>query len=94
MPGIIEGASDGVGLGLAFLKHLERSRVLVYVIDMAGTDARAPWDDYWTLAREIAEYNTELPNRPAVVVANKMDKAAARKNLRRFVRVKNLSANA
>lgn len=86
VPGIIEGASRGVGLGLAFLKHLERSRVLVYVIDMAGTDARAPWDDYWTLAREIAEYNTELPNRPAVVVANKMDKAAARKNLRRFVR--------
>ena len=86
VPGIIEGASKGVGLGLAFLKHLERSRVLVYVIDMAGTDARAPWDDYWTLAREIAEYNTELPKRPSIVVANKMDKAAARKNLRRFVR--------
>ena len=86
VPGIIEGASKGVGLGLAFLKHLERSRVLVYVIDMAGTDARAPWDDYWTLVREIAEYNTELPHRPAVIVANKMDRAAARKNLRRFVR--------
>ena len=86
VPGIIEGASKGVGLGLAFLKHLERSRVLVYVIDMAGTDARAPWDDYWTLAREIAAYNTELPKRPSIVVANKMDKAAARRNLRRFVR--------
>ena len=86
VPGIIEGASKGVGLGFAFLKHLERSRVLVYVIDMAGTDARAPWDDYWTLVREIAEYNTELPKRPSIVVANKMDKAAARRNLRRFVR--------
>ena len=85
VPGIIEGASKGVGLGIAFLKHLERSRVLVYVIDMAGTDGRLPWDDYWTLAREIAEYNTELPKRPSIVVANKMDKAAARTNLRQFV---------
>ena len=86
VPGIIEGASKGVGLGIAFLKHLERSRVLVYVIDMAGTDGRKPWDDYRILANEIAEYNTELPERPALVVANKMDKAAARKNLRRFVK--------
>ena len=86
VPGIIEGASKGVGLGIAFLKHLERSRVLVYVIDMAGTDGRAPWEDYRTLAREIAAYSTELPERPAIVVANKMDKAAARRNLRRFVR--------
>ena len=86
VPGIIEGASKGVGLGLAFLKHLDRSRVLVYVIDMAGTDGREPWEDYRTLANEIAEYNTELPTRPALVVANKMDKAAARKNLRRFVK--------
>ena len=86
VPGIIEGASKGVGLGIAFLKHLERSHVLVYVIDMAGTDAREPWEDYRILANEIAEYNTELPERPALVVANKMDKAAARKNLRRFVK--------
>ena len=86
VPGIIEGASKGVGLGIAFLKHLERSRVLVYVIDMAGTDGRKPWDDYGILANEIAEYNTELPKRPALVVANKMDKAAARRNLRRFVK--------
>jgi GTP-binding protein len=86
VPGIIEGASRGVGLGFAFLKHLERSRVMVYVIDMAGTDAREPWEDYKVLAQEIAEYNTELPERPALVVANKMDKAAARKNLKKFVR--------
>ncbi len=86
VPGIIEGASMGVGLGFAFLKHLERSRVMVYVIDMAGTDGREPWEDYRILSREIAGYNTELPERPAIVVANKMDKAAARKNLRRFVK--------
>lgn len=86
VPGIIEGASRGVGLGFAFLKHLERSRVMVYVIDMAGTDGREPWEDYRVLSKEIAGYNTELPERPSIVVANKMDKAAARKNLRCFVR--------
>ena len=86
VPGIIEGASDGVGLGLAFLKHLERSRVLVYVIDMAGTDNRKPWDDFKVLEKEIAAYSPELAERPRLVVANKMDRAAARKNLARFVR--------
>ena len=86
VPGIIEGASRGVGLGLAFLKHLERAHVLIYVIDMAGTDNRKPWEDYETLAKEIAEYNTELAARPALVLANKMDKAAGRRNLKRFVK--------
>ncbi len=86
VPGIIEGASKGVGLGLAFLRHLERSRVLVYVIDMAGTDNRRPWDDYAVLSKEIAAYSTDLAERPSIVVANKMDRAAARRNLARFVR--------
>ena len=86
VPGIIEGASRGVGLGIAFLKHLERARVLVYVIDMAGTDNRKPWDDFRILSDEIAAFNTELPERPALVVANKMDQAAARRNLKRFVK--------
>ena len=86
VPGIIEGASQGVGLGIAFLKHLERARVLVYMIDMAGTDNRKPWDDYRVLAEEIAAFNIELPERPFLVVANKMDQAAARKNLKRFVK--------
>ena len=86
VPGIIEGASRGVGLGLAFLKHLERAHVLIYVIDMAGTDNRKPWEDYATLAKEIAEYNTELAERPFLVLANKMDRAVGRKNLKRFVK--------
>ena len=86
VPGIIEGASQGVGLGIAFLKHLERARVLVYMIDMAGTDNRKPWDDYRVLADEIAAFNAELPERPFLVAANKMDQAAARKNLKRFVK--------
>ncbi len=85
VPGIIEGAAKGVGLGLAFLRHLERARVLVYVIDMAGTDDRAPWTDYEVLKREIDEYSTELAARPSLVVANKMDTEAAQANLPRFI---------
>jgi len=86
VPGIIEGAAKGVGLGLAFLRHLERSKVLVYVIDMAGTDNREPWRDYEVLKKEIEEYSIELAGRPAVVVANKMDSEAAKENLPRFVK--------
>jgi GTP-binding protein len=85
VPGIIEGAAKGVGLGLAFLKHLERSRVLVYMIDMAGTDNREPWEDYRILNKEISEYSEELASRPSIVVANKMDNEAALENLPRFV---------
>jgi len=73
VPGIIEGAAKGVGLGLAFLKHLERSKVLIYVIDMAGTDNRNPWEDYQVLRKEIEEYSAELIDRPSLVVANKID---------------------
>ena len=84
VPGIIEGAAKGVGLGLAFLKHLERSRVLVYVIDMAGTDNRNPWDDYLVLRKEIEEYSVELAGRPSLVVANKLDTEAGQANLGEF----------
>ena len=86
VPGIIEGAAKGVGLGLAFLKHLERSKVLVYVIDMAGTDAREPWTDYEVLKKEIDEYSAELAERPTLVVANKMDAEVSKENLARFIR--------
>ena len=84
VPGIIEGASRGVGLGLAFLRHLERAKVLVYVIDLAGTDNREPWADYEVLRREICAYSEELASRPSLVVANKMDADAARGNMERF----------
>ena len=86
VPGIIEGAAKGVGLGLAFLKHLERSHVLVYVIDMAGTDAREPWTDYKVLKKEIDEYSEELASRPFLVVANKMDAPESAENLPRFIK--------
>ena len=86
VPGIIEGAAKGVGLGLAFLKHLERSKALLYVIDMEGTDGREPWNDYLVLRREIEEYSPSLAGRPSLVVANKMDGPSAAENARRFVK--------
>ena len=86
VPGIIEGAARGVGLGLAFLRHLERARVLVYVIDMAGTDNREPWKDYEVLKKEIDKYSADLAARPALVVANKMDEAGSAENLVRFIK--------
>lgn len=86
VPGIIEGAAAGVGLGIDFLKHLARSRVLVYVIDMAGTDNRQPWKDYLTLRKEIEQHDAELLARPSLVLANKMDEDAAVENLPRFIR--------
>ncbi|OQC22656.1 MAG: GTPase Obg [Verrucomicrobia bacterium ADurb.Bin070] len=86
VPGIIEGAASGVGLGIDFLKHIARSRVLVYVIDMAGTDNRQPWDDYLTLRREIEQHDAALLERPALVLANKMDTDEAIANLPRFVK--------
>ncbi len=86
VPGIIEGASAGVGLGIDFLKHLARSRVLVYVIDMAGTDNREPWKDYLTLRSEIEQHDAELLERPSLVLANKMDEDAAAKNLPKFIK--------
>ena len=85
VPGIIEGAASGVGLGIDFLKHLARSRVLVYVIDMAGTDNREPWRDYAILRSEVEQHDPELLERPMMVLANKMDQDAALLNLPRFI---------
>ncbi len=85
IPGIIEGASSGVGLGLRFLKHISRSRLLVYVVDMAGVDNREPWSDYNTLCREISQYDVTMLERPSLVLANKMDLPSARDNLEHFI---------
>ena len=86
IPGIIEGAADGIGLGLDFLRHISRSRVLVYVIDMAGTDDRNPWDDYKQLRKEIKQYDEVLLKRPSIVIANKIDEQAAIENLPAFIK--------
>ena len=86
IPGLIEGAHRNVGLGHAFLRHIERCKVLVLLLDMAGTDNRQPWDDYRHLLEELELYDPQLLNRPRLVVANKMDEPAAESNLRRFKR--------
>ncbi|HMO52328.1 MAG TPA: GTPase ObgE [Kiritimatiellia bacterium] len=86
IPGLIEGAHHGVGLGYDFLRHIERTKLLIYVIDMAGVDGRDPVHDYESLRRELSLYNDDLPHRPALVVANKMDLPDSRDNLDRFTR--------
>jgi len=85
IPGLIQGAHAGAGLGHTFLRHVERTRGLVYVIDMAGSDVRHPADDYATLRDELGRYNPELLQRPALVVANKMDLDPALANLPEFI---------
>ncbi len=84
VPGLIEGAHHNVGLGHAFLRHIERCKMLVLLLDMAGTDGRAPWDDYKSLLRELELYDPALLDKPRLVVANKMDEAVAEENLKKF----------
>ena len=81
IPGLIEGAHANVGLGHAFLKHIERTHLLVYVLDMAGTDGRTPWDDLRHLREELELYMKGLSTRPAIIAANKMDAPGAAENL-------------
>lgn len=86
IPGLIDGASENRGLGHRFLKHIERCRILLLMIDMAGTDQRDPLDDYEALIRELGLYSELLLQKPRVVVANKMDEEEAGENLERFRR--------
>ncbi|WP_274307577.1 GTPase ObgE [Solibacillus daqui] len=84
LPGLIEGAHQGVGLGMQFLRHIERTRVIVHVIDMSGMEGREPYDDYVTINNELEQYNLRLLERPQIVVANKMDMPDAEENLAEF----------
>jgi GTP-binding protein len=84
VPGLIEGAHRNVGLGHEFLRHIERCKILVLLLDMAGTDNRAPWDDYKQLLNELELYDPALLEKPRLVMANKMDEAVAGKNLKQF----------
>ena len=84
VPGLIEGAHKNVGLGHKFLRHIERCKILVLLLDMAGTDNRAPWDDYKQLLNELELYDPALLEKPRLIVANKMDEAVAEKNLSQF----------
>jgi GTP-binding protein len=86
VPGLIEGAHNNVGLGHSFLRHIKRCKVLVILLDMAGTDNRAPWEDYKSLLNELGLYDPALLEKPRLVVANKMDEAVAEENLKKFKR--------
>ena len=84
LPGLIEGASQGKGLGHQFLRHIERCRVIIHVIDMGANDGRDPLEDYRIINEELAGYEYRLMERPQIVLANKMDLEPAQENLRRF----------
>ncbi|WNF37588.1 GTPase ObgE [Bacillaceae bacterium IKA-2] len=84
LPGLIEGAHLGVGLGHQFLRHIERTKVIVHVIDMSGLEGRDPYDDYIKINQELKEYNLRLTERPQVIVANKMDMPDSLENLIQF----------
>jgi GTPase len=84
LPGLIEGAHQGVGLGHQFLRHIERTRVIVHVIDMASMEGRDPYEDFVTINNELKEYNLRLTERPQIIVANKMDMPEALENLEKF----------
>jgi GTP-binding protein len=86
LPGLIEGAHEGKGLGLQFLKHAERTKILVHVIDMSASEGRDPVEDYYKLCEELDLYSEELLQKHRVLVANKMDLPDAKKNLTRFKR--------
>ncbi len=84
LPGLIEGAHEGVGLGHQFLRHVERTRLLLHVIDMSGAEGRDPYDDYMTINNELSSYDARLENRPQIIIANKMDMPQSEENLRQF----------
>ncbi|MEK5039085.1 GTPase ObgE [Sporosarcina sp. FSL K6-3457] len=84
LPGLIEGAHEGIGLGHQFLRHIERTRVIIHVVDMSGLEGRDPYEDFVTINEELAQYNLRLTERPQIIVANKMDMPDAEDNLKEF----------
>jgi GTP-binding protein len=81
IPGLIDGAHEDIGLGHSFLRHIERTKLLVYVLDMAGTDGRTPWDDFHALEKELELYMKGLSSRNRMIVANKIDVPESEENL-------------
>ena len=92
IPGLIEGASEGVGLGHAFLRHVERCRLIVHVVDVSGSEGRDPKDDFEKINHELANFSAELSERPQIVAANKSDLATPEQieDFRKFIEEKGL----
>ena len=84
LPGLIEGASQGVGLGTQFLRHIERTRVILHIVDMSASEGRDPYEDYLAINKELESYNLRLMERPQIIVANKMDMPESQENLKTF----------
>ena len=84
LPGLIEGASHGEGLGDKFLRHIERTRVIAHVIDMSGSEMRNPYEDYLLINKELKAFNEKLIEKPQIIIANKMDIPGAKENLEEF----------
>ncbi|MBB6633933.1 GTPase ObgE [Cohnella thailandensis] len=84
LPGLIEGAHTGIGLGHEFLRHVERTRIIVHVVDMSGMEGRDPYDDWVKINDELKLYNAKLAERPQIVAANKMDMPESEENLAAF----------
>lgn len=84
IPGLIEGAHEGIGLGFEFLRHVERTRLLIHVVDMAAVDGRAPLSDFETINEELRKYNPRLAERPQIIAANKLDLPDGKENLESF----------
>ncbi len=84
LPGLIEGASKGEGLGDRFLRHIERTKVIAHVIDMSGSEGRNPYDDYVTINKELEEFSKKLLDKPQIIIANKMDIPESKENLKEF----------
>lgn len=84
LPGLIEGASQGEGLGDRFLRHIERTRVIAHVVDMSGYEGRDPYEDYQIICKELKEFSEKLIHKPQLIIANKMDLPNAEENLKKF----------
>jgi len=87
IPGLIEGAHQGVGLGHEFLKHIERTKLLIHVVDISGSEGRDPVQDFEVINEELKKYNPVLCERPQIIAANKMDVTGAEENLEKFRKV-------
>ena len=86
LPGLIEGAHEGLGLGDKFLRHIERTKVIAHIIDMSGIEGRDPLDDFKTINNELAKFSEKLSNKPMIVIANKMDMPNSEENLSNFIK--------
>lgn len=90
LPGLIEGASEGVGIGHKFLKHIERTKIIAHVIDMSAEEGRNPYEDYVAIRKELETFSPKLLTKPEIIIANKMDGENAKENLEEFkTKIKN-----